>query len=283
MRLVSYSARGAPSYGVVKGDGIIDLKARLPSAPASLKGLLGTPALGRAAELARDTAPDHALGDVRLLPVIPDPDKIVGVGLNYRDHVAESGRTVVEKPTLFLRVPSSQVGHLGKMRRPRVSTELDFEGELAVVIGKAGRYIDRSEALSHVAGYSCYNDGSIRDWQRHTSQFTPGKNFPATGGFGPWLVTADEIPDPSRLELSTRLNGVEVQHSGTDMMIFTVEEQIAYVSGFCELLPGDVIITGTPAGVGSRHTPPLWMKAGDRIEVAISKIGTLENVVADDD
>lgn len=281
MRLITYSKDGVPSYGVAVEGGVVDLKKRLSSPPADLCALLAAGRLADAAAAAK-AKPDHALADIRFLPVIPAPDKIVCVGLNYRDHVAEGGRSVTEKPVLFLRVPSSQVGHLGAMRRPKVSTRLDFEGELAVVIGKAGRYIDPAQALVHVAGYSCYNDGSVRDWQQHTHQYTPGKNFPATGGFGPWMTTADEIPDPRKLEIVTRLNGSEMQRSGVDMMIFPIEEQIAYISGFTELLPGDVIITGTPAGVGSRRNPPVFLKAGDEISVTISGIGELRNTVVDD-
>jgi 2-keto-4-pentenoate hydratase/2-oxohepta-3-ene-1,7-dioic acid hydratase in catechol pathway len=162
---------------------------------------------------------------------------------------------------------------------PNESTELDYEGELAVVIGTGGRRIPVEKALDHVVGYSCYNDGSIRDWQRHTSQFTPGKNFPHTGSFGPWLVTTDEIPDPSSLTLTTRLNGEVMQYATTDMMIFTIPELINYISTFTSLEPGDVIVSGTPGGVGSRRDPPIFMQSGDRVEVEISSIGVLANPI----
>ncbi len=163
--------------------------------------------------------------------------------------------------------------------RPRASENLDFEGELAVIVGKGGRHISKEAALQHVAGYSIYNDASVRDWQRHTTQYTPGKNFPSTGGFGPWMVTADEIPDSTKLHLTTRLNGEVVQDSGLDDLRFSIPEIISYISIFTELVPGDVIITGTPKGVGAARKPPLWMKPGDSVEVEISSIGTLRNPI----
>jgi 2-keto-4-pentenoate hydratase/2-oxohepta-3-ene-1,7-dioic acid hydratase in catechol pathway len=166
------------------------------------------------------------------------------------------------------------------MVRPSVSGKFDYEGELAAIIGKAGRNISEADALGHIAGYACFNDGSVRDWQRHTHQFLPGKNFPASGSFGPWMVTADEIPDPSQMLLITRLNGQEMQNSTTDLLIFNVPFLISYISTFTELNPGDVIVTGTPGGVGARRDPPVWMKPGDLIEVDIDKIGVLANPIA---
>jgi 2-keto-4-pentenoate hydratase/2-oxohepta-3-ene-1,7-dioic acid hydratase in catechol pathway len=225
---------------------------------------------------------DYALADVRLLPVIVDPDKIICVGLNYHDHVQETGRTTTEKPMLFARYPGSQVAHGEPMIRPKVSHDFDYEGELAVIIGAEGRHIPEQDALKHVAGYSCYNDGSIRDWQRHTSQFLPGKTFAGTGGFGPWMVTADEIPDPSKLTLETRLNDQVVQRTSTDLMITSITALIAYCSTILPLLPGDVLVTGTPGGVGARRKPPLWMKPGDVVEVEISGVGCLRNPIADE-
>jgi 2-keto-4-pentenoate hydratase/2-oxohepta-3-ene-1,7-dioic acid hydratase in catechol pathway len=219
------------------------------------------------------------LEGLELAPVIPDPDKIICVGLNYRDHVAESGKAVTEKPALFARFAGSQVGHLQPLVKPAISDEFDYEGELAVVMGKGGRHIPAERALEHVAGYSCYNDGSVRDWQRHTSQYLAGKTFAGTGAFGPWLVTADEIPDPSRLTLETRLNGEIVQHTTTDLMITPIPEQIAYISTILPLLPGDVIVSGTPGGVGVKRRPPLFMRPGDVAEVEISGVGVLRNPV----
>lgn len=196
------------------------------------------------------------------------------------EHIREVGKKVEDYPLIFVRLTSTQVGHLQPIIRPNASDHLDFEGELAVIIGKPGRHIAKENALQHVAGYSIYNDASVRDWQRHTTQYTPGKNFPSTGGFGPWMVTTDEIPDPTKLRLTTRLNGDLVQNSGLDDFRFSIPEIIAYLSTFTQLLPGDVIITGTPKGVGAGRTPPLWMKPGDRVEVEITSIGKLVNPVA---
>ena len=279
MKLVSFVAGGRASYGVVKNGGVVDLGSRLQDRWPTLRALLAADALAKAALESRDAAPDFPLEGLELAPVIPDPDKIICVGLNYRDHVAETGRTVTEKPALFARFAASQVGHLKPLVKPRVSDEFDYEGELAVVIGKGGRHIAAQHALGHVAGYACYNEGSIRDWQRHTSQYLAGKSFAGTGGFGPWLVTADEIPDPSRLTLETRLNGQVVQHTTTDLMITPVPELIAYISTILPLLAGDVIVSGTCGGVGWKRDPPLFMRPGDVAEVEISGVGVLRNPV----
>lgn len=278
MKLVSYEMNGIGGFGALTADGIVALDRRMPGL-ASLRGLLGANRVAEAAAIAAVTPPDHRLEAVTLLPPIPDPDKIICVGLNYRDHVSETGRTVTEKPVLFARFAGSQVAHGQPMVKPAISDEFDYEGELAVVIGRGGRHIAAADALTHVGGYACYNDGSVRDWQRHTSQFLPGKTFAGTGAFGPWLVTADEIPDPTRLTLETRLNGQVVQHTTTDLMITDIPALIAYVSTILPLLPGDVLVTGTPGGVGARRTPPLWMKPGDVVEVEISGVGCLRNPV----
>ena len=279
MKLVSFVSAGRAGYGVVKDGGVIDLSRRLGDRWPTLRALLAADALAEARAIARDAAPDLPLEELELAPVIPDPDKIICVGLNYRDHVAETGRTVTEKPALFARFAGSQVGHLRPLVKPKVSDEFDYEGELAVVIGKGGRHIPAERALEHVAGYSCYNEGSVRDWQRHTSQYLAGKSFAGTGGFGPWLVTADEIADPSRLTLETRLNGKIVQHTTTDLMITAVPELIAYISTILPLLAGDVIVSGTCGGVGVKRNPPLFMRPGDVAEVEISGVGVLRNPV----
>ena len=278
MKLVSFRKNGTPGYGVVKDDGIVDIGAKLPNAP-TLRALLETGGLDRARELAASSPVDVALADVTFDPVIPNPAKIICIGLNYRDHVAETGRTETANPALFPRYPASQVGHGAPMIKPLESDIFDYEGELAVIIGKGGRRISKDDAFDHVAGYSCYNDGSIRDWQGHTGQFMAGKTFVGTGGFGPWMVTADEIPDPSALTLTTRLNGKVMQTSTTDMLITPIPGLIAYISTILPLEPGDVIATGTPAGVGFKRTPPVLMRDGDTIEVEISQIGTLTNPV----
>ena len=278
MKLLSFAIDGRPRYGALKDNGIVDLGARLQGC-ATLRQLLEADCLGEVITLVEAARPDFAIDEISFAPVIPDPDKIICVGLNYRDHVAETGRTVTEKPALFARFACSQVGHLQPLVKPKVSDDFDYEGELAVVIGRAGRHIPASRALEHVAGYACYNEGSVRDWQRHTSQFLAGKTFAESGSFGPWLVTTDEIPDPSKLSLQTRLNGTVVQNTTTDLMITGVPETIAYVSTICPLSPGDVIVTGTPGGVGLKRTPPLWMRPGDTVEVEISGIGILRNTV----
>ena len=217
------------------------------------------------------------LGQVEFLPVITDPQKILCVGINYLSHVKETGRDIPKFPMIFTRFADSQTGHDQAIVRPNASPKLDFEGELAVVIGKKARHVKAADAFDYVAGYSCYNDGSVRDWQKHSIQFIPGKNFPSTGGFGPWLVTADEVGDPSQLSLVTRLNGNVVQEAKTDDLIFPIPQLLEYCTTFTELNPGDVIITGTTGGVGAFREPPLWMQPGDVVEVEISRIGTLVN------
>ncbi|GGF72645.1 5-carboxymethyl-2-hydroxymuconate isomerase [Azorhizobium oxalatiphilum] len=276
MKFASFTHAGRPSYGLVTDQGLVDLSSRFPDAPTLRTFIAG--GLERAAAVSEASA-DYALADVVLGPVIPDPDKIVCVGLNYHDHVNETGRTVTPNPMLFARYPGSQVGSGEAMVKPLESDEFDYEGELAVIIGKPGRRISEADALSHVAGYACYNDGSVRDWQRHTSQFMPGKTFAATGGFGPWMVSADEIPDPTVLTLTTRLNGEQVQRTTVDLMITPIPTLIAYTSTILPLLPGDVIVSGTPGGVGARRTPKLFMKNGDVVEVEVSGIGILRNPV----
>ena len=280
MRLISYRSNGESHWGVMADDTRFDpLSERQPALPRSLRALLeaGDDALLKVRTLASKSAGLRNLDDVALDPVIPDPGLIWCVGLNYRDHVHETGNVDSDKPTLFLRLPRSQVGHRQPMIKPRVSDMFDYEGELALVIGKAGRHIAEADAMAHIAGYSCYNEGSIRDYQRHTRQFGPGKTFTGTGAFGPWLVTADEFGEPDGHELITRLNGQQMQRSMIELMIFKIPLLISYISEVHPLLPGDVIVTGTPGGVGSRRTPPVWMRPGDRVTVEISGIGTLEN------
>lgn len=282
MKLVSFEYRGATSFGVVDGDGLVDLAPIASEVGGSLKAALANGSLPAIEKWAANATERIALGDVKLLPVVPDPEKILCVGINYLSHVKETGREIPVHPMIFTRWADSQTAHGGPIVRPLASEKLDFEGELAVVIGKTARHVRREDAASYIAGYSCYNDGSVRDWQKHTIQFIPGKNFPSTGGFGPWLVTADEVGDPSKLTLTTRLNGTVVQEAKTDDLIFDVGHLIEYCSTFTELHPGDVIITGTTGGVGAFRSPPLWMKADDVVEVEISRIGTLRNVVVDE-
>ncbi len=282
MRWLTFQGPEGPRLGLVKGGGVVDVGARGGAPFRSLREALASGALARAEAEFGALAGDLDLAALELLPVVPDPEKILCVGVNYEGHRVETGRERTEHPVLFTRFANSQVGHRRPLVRPRASAQLDYEGELAVVIGRRGRHVPRGEALGLVAGYACYNDASVRDWQRHTSQFTPGKNFVGTGAFGPWLVTADEVPDPSALDLVTRVNGAEVQRASTGEMIFDVPALIAYCSTFTELAPGDVLVTGTPSGVGVRRTPPLFLKAGDVVEVEISGVGLLANPVVDE-
>ena len=279
MKYVSFLIEGRAGYGVVVADGIVDAGRRLPDHP-DLASLLADPA--PLAALAGEPA-DHAIGDVTLLPPVPDSRRIICIGLNYKTHIAETGHEPPAYPILFPRYPDSLVGADSPIVRPRVSERFDFEGELAVVIGKPGRHIAAADALAHVAGYACFNDGSVRDFQRHTSQFLPGKNFDRSGSFGPWLVTPDEVGDVRALRLTTRLNGEVVQRTGIDDLLFDVPALIAYVSQIWEIRPGDVIATGTTGGVGAVRTPPLWMKPGDTVEVEIDRLGTLVNTVSDEE
>ncbi|MFF5867220.1 fumarylacetoacetate hydrolase family protein [Pseudomonas sp. NPDC012596] len=278
MKIASFIHDGRSSYGVVNDDTVSDAGAVLGHRYADLRSLLNSgEGLAELASL-RD-APVLNVQQVQWLPVIPNPDKVLCVGLNYLKHIVETGREVPKYPTLFTRFASAQVGHDQPLILPKASTAFDFEGELAIVIGKAGRHISKANALEHIAGYSLFNDGSIRDWQKHTLQFTAGKNFVGSGSFGPWLVTTDEITDINSLALETRLNGEVVQREGLDDLLFKIPDLIEYISTFTELLPGDVIATGTPGGVGAFRTPPLWMKPGDVVEVEVEGIGTLKNTV----
>lgn len=281
MRFATFQLQGAPSWGMIDGEEAVDLGAVLGERYPDLKSVIAADALAEAAEAAA-RAPRHPLSAIGWLPVLPNPDKILCVGLNYEMHRKETGRAVVENPTIFARFANSQIGHAVDLVRPRVSQELDFEGELAIIIGKPGRYITRADAFDHVAGYACYNDGSIRDFQRHTHQFTPGKNFPGTGAFGPWMMTPDELGELPSLRLQTRVNGQVVQDATFAQMIFDIPHIIEYCSSFTRLEPGDVIATGTPGGVGAKRTPPLWLKPGDIVEVEIDRLGTLRNGVAEE-
>jgi 2-keto-4-pentenoate hydratase/2-oxohepta-3-ene-1,7-dioic acid hydratase in catechol pathway len=280
MRLATFKTAQGASYGVVTGKGIVDLRRYLGNQYPDLKALIEANALDQAKKHSSE-APDYQVSDVTWLPVITNPGKIICVGLNYQEHVVETGRDNTEQPAIFLRLAESQVGHKQPIVRPRESTNLDFEAEIAAIVGKAGRRISQKDSWGHIAGYSCYNDGSVRDWQRHTIQWTAGKNFAQTGGFGPWMVTADEIPPGAAMALSCRLNGERMQHASTEQMIFKIPKIIEYVSTWTTLLPGDVLVTGTPGGVGARRNPPVWMKPGDKVEIEIDRVGILENSIAD--
>jgi 2-keto-4-pentenoate hydratase/2-oxohepta-3-ene-1,7-dioic acid hydratase in catechol pathway len=288
MRLVSFVRNGTASWGAVTDGGLIDLRDALGGRFASVKELLAADGLAEAAAALDATELDATAADgalaldaVTLLPPVPDPARILCAGVNYDEHRRETGRDENANPTIFTRYPSSLVGHGVPLVKPVESDAFDFEGELAVVIGRPARRVGVADALGHVAGYACFQDGSVRDWQRKSSQFTPGKNFEASGSMGPWLVTADEVADPQVLQLQTILDGQVVQASPTSQMIFSVAELIAFCSTFTCLEPGDVIATGTPGGVGAARKPPLWMAVGSTVEVDISGVGRLVNGVVE--
>lgn len=279
MKLISFTRQGRAGFGLVTGDNrCVDLTGRV----SGVDGLQELLRQGRLDELAAaaTNAPALAIDEVTLLPVIPQPSKIICVGINYVAHAEEAGRKIGQYPVIFHRFADTLVAHGQPLLCPRVSNEFDFEGELAVVIGKGGSHIDAANAMQHVAGYSCFNDASLRDWQFHTHQFGMGKNFRATGALGPWLVTADDIPDYRRLALRTILNGQQMQEGRLDQLAFDIPHIIAYVSQALPWKAGDIIATGTPSGVGFKRTPPVFLKPGDQIEVHISEVGVLINPVA---
>jgi len=279
MKLISFERKGQTGFGAVIDGGVVDLGAALGGRFADLRSLLAADALVEARAMLAGRSADFALEGLHLLPVIPNPGKIWCCGLNYGEHVRETNQVLTEQPTFFLRVGDSQVGHGQAIVRPKESSQLDFEAEIAIIIGKPGRRIAEADVWSHIAGYSCYNDGSVRDWQRHTHQWTPGKNFPGTGAFGPCLTTADEVTDLGAQTITTRLNGQVMQHASLSDLIFTLPVIIEYISSFTQLMPGDVIATGTPGGVGDKREPPVYMKNGDVVEVEITGIGLLRNTV----
>jgi len=287
MKLLSFVHQGRETWGAVVGDGVVDLGKARPQ-HAGLADYIASGEYLQAAQHVEGLPVVAKLADITYLPVIPRPEKIVCAVRNYMDHhqevlAAGMHRELSEQPPIFLRVWRSQCAHNAPIVRPHVSESLDWEGELAVIIGKGGRNIAEADAFDHVAGYSCYNDGSVREWQFHAKQIASGKNFESTGGFGPWMVTADEIAPGRELKLETRLNGEVVQSSHTGHMIFSIPKLISYSSTIFTLAPGDVIATGTPAGVGWSKKPPRFMKPGDVCEVEIEGIGVLRNPIVQQD
>lgn len=278
MRLISFIHQGEPGFGVLDDGGVRDCW----SLAGSLKELLRGPGLG-ALPADLSTLPWLDEAELSYAPVIPDAEKIYCIGINYARHIEETGMPKPEYPMIFTRYADTQVGHGQPLIVPRVSHRFDYEGELAVIIGRTARHVTAADALDYVAGYSCYNDASVRDWQVHTSQFTPGKNFPGSGGFGPALVTADEIPDPSQLHLTTELNGEVMQDTAVSDLVFGVPQLIEYISTFSQLNPGDVIVTGTPGGAGAFRQPKVWLQAGDTVSVVIDSVGRLVNRVVEED
>ena len=279
MKFVSYTRTGNSGFGLVVEGGVVDFTGRLGAGINTLKQAIAADLFDQAAEYAGGRQAEFSWSDLALLPVIPDPSKILCIGVNYQKHKEETGRPDVDNPTVFTRFADTQVGHRQALIKPDVTDRFDYEGEMAVIIGRGGRNISEATALEHVAGYACYNEGSVRNWQRHTSQFIPGKNFPGTGAFGPYLVTPDEVGDYRSLPIQTRLNGQVMQDARLSDMIFPVEQLISYVSQFTPLSPGDVIVSGTPGGVGDKREPPVYMVPGDMVEVEIGCLGILRNPV----
>lgn len=282
MRLASYEVGGKPRWGLVSGDGLVDLDTRL--GVPTLAGFIAGHSLAELAPYA-EAAPDRLLRDVVLLPPVPHPEKIWCIGVNYMDRNAEykDASALPKYPSLFVRAPSSLVGHDQPLVRPKVSAQLDYEGEIVLVIGKPGRHIARENAFDHVFGMSLCNEGSVRDWLHHGKfNVTQGKNFDRSGSIGPWIVTADACDPRPPLEIMTRVNGETRQHDSTQRMMFPFDFLISYLSTFATLKPGDMIATGTPTGAGARFDPPRWLKPGDVVEVESPGIGILSNTIVDE-
>lgn len=285
MRLVSFNGSDGPRIGVVEGDHVIDLTAVDAAAPNDIQSVISSgsyDALKQIANQAKESA-RLAFDDLDFNIPIASPGKILCLGLNYMEHVNEGIFDKQPFPTIFMRSVTSMVAHGKPVIRPKNSVTLDYEAELALVIGKTSRHLTAENALDAVAGYTCCNDGSVREYQRHTIQWTMGKNFDQTGPLGPTFVTADELPNGAKgLKIECRLNGETVQSSNTDMMMFPVVETLIYITEGITLEPGDIILMGTPSGVGHARKPPLWMKDGDRVEVEIERVGLLSNPVVDE-
>jgi 2-keto-4-pentenoate hydratase/2-oxohepta-3-ene-1,7-dioic acid hydratase in catechol pathway len=287
MKLMMFQKAGGPAMGLVEGDTVIDLAAADSALPKDLAALIAAgPSALAAVKAAAAKAPASAkvaLASVKAALPIARPSKFICVGLNYALHAKEGGHPIPTYPSFFLRVPTSLVAAGAPVIRPKVSIQLDYECELTIVIGKGGRHIPEAKALDHVFGYTLFNDVSVRDYQRKTTQWTAGKNFDGTGPLGPWIVTADELPaGASGLRICTRVNGETMQDSNTSDMIFSTANVVATLSEFMTLEPGDLIATGTPSGVAHARKPPAWMKAGDTVEVEVERIGVLSNPIVDE-
>ena len=281
MKLISYRHAGRAHFGIVTDGGVVELTDKVAGA-ADLATLLANPhLLAQARQLAAGKA-DYPFDSVALDPVIPKPGKVVCVGINYVEHAHEAGRKIGQYPVIFQRYSETLIAHGAPLLRPKASTQFDFEAELAVVIGKGGAHIDPANAMEHVAGYTCFNDASVRDWQFHTHQYGMGKNFAGTGALGPWLVTSDEIADYRDLTVTGRLNGEQLQSGKLSELAFDIPALIAYISQALPWNPGDILATGTPSGIGFKRTPPIFLEAGGVFEVTIAGIGTLSNPVVDE-
>jgi 2-keto-4-pentenoate hydratase/2-oxohepta-3-ene-1,7-dioic acid hydratase in catechol pathway len=285
VKLLSFAHGGTPGYGALVGGGVIDLGRKLGRDLTGLRELLERGALPVAREIAASDRPDYPLQDIVFLPPIPAPEKIICVGINYRDRNQEyrDGSELPRYPSIFMRAPDSLVGHRAPLQRPPESRQLDYEGEVAVVIGKRGRRIPASKALEHVAGLTCMNEGTVRDWLRHGKfNVTPGKNFDGSGSIGPWMATSDEFDGLEGIRVTTRVNGETRQDDTSANMLFPIAELISYVSTFTTLKAGDVIATGTPTGAGARFDPPRFLVPGDIVEVEVAGVGVLVNGVVDE-
>ena len=281
MKLISYHRDGKACFGAVVDDGVIELSGRI-AAPDLASLVADAQQLQQAKDVVAKGRPDCKLASVDLDPVIPNPRKVVCVGINYVKHAEEAGRKVGDYPVIFQRYSETVLAHGKPLLRPKASTHFDFEAELAVVIGKGGSHIDPANAMEHVAGYTCFNDASVRDWQFHTHQYGMGKNFRATGAVGPWLVTADEIPEYRNLTIQGVLNGQIMQEGKLSELAFDVPALIAYISQALPWHPGDILATGTPSGIGFKRTPPVFLKDGDTFDVVVPGVGTLSNPVVDE-
>ena len=281
MRVIAYRDNGIDNLGVMVDEKkFLSLASVTPELPVTMMGLLNVDDWQAKVEaFVHGKSGDLSIKDVQLLPLISDTPVIWCVGVNYKEHQEETGRGAQEEPMFFIRTNHGLIGPYDPIIRPNISNMLDFEGELAVIIGKGGRHISKEDAHEHIAGYAIFNDATIRDWQRHTIQFCPGKNFEGTGPLGPWMMTPDEFGDPYAQSLTTRLNGEEVQYTSIADMDHKIDKQIEYLSTIHTLRPGDIISTGTPGGVGSRREPPLWMEPGDTVSVEITGLGIIENKI----
>lgn len=281
MKLISYHRNGKACFGAVVGDGVVELSGRV-AAPDLASLVADAQQLQQAKDIVAKGQADCKLASVDLDPVIPNPRKVVCVGINYVKHAEEAGRKVGDYPVIFQRYSETVLAHGKPLLRPKASAHFDFEAELAVVIGKGGSHIDPANAMEHVAGYTCFNDASVRDWQFHTHQYGMGKNFRATGAVGPWLVTADEIPEYRNLTIQGVLNGQVMQEGKLSELAFDVPALIAYISQALPWHPGDILATGTPSGIGFKRTPPVFLKDGDTFDVVVPGVGTLSNPVVDE-
>ena len=281
MKFVSFLLKGSPKFGISDGKSITDLTNKI-SGSKTLKDLISNNGINDAKKYAKENPGSINVDEIEFLPLIPNPGKIICVGLNYNDHVNEIGITLEKNPVIFLRVPESQTAHKQIIQKPKVSNHLDYEGEMAVIMSNAGKHIEPKNALKHIAGYSCYNESTVRDWQQHTKQFTMGKNFEKTGSFGPYMVLAEEISDYKKLTIQTRLNDKVMQEASLSQLIFDIPTLISYISKAMPWQAGDVLVTGTPGGVGFKRNPPVYMKDGDKIEVEIKNVGILTNTIKDE-